>query len=59
MRCDNCKFWKNITSYGIGECNKLKDKVDVDLIEGWDGAYLNTFETEDDFGCILFEEKSK
>ncbi len=57
MRCDECEHWKDVTGYGIGECEKMKEKVDADLTTGWEGAILNTFETEDDFGCVLFEPK--
>jgi hypothetical protein len=56
MKCENCRHWKP-TGYDYGECHEMKDKVSVDLITGWEGALLNAFETENDFGCVLFKEK--
>jgi hypothetical protein len=60
-RCSACKFWKQTTNYehstNDGICNKLNstDKVTINLHLGWEGGYVNTVETEEDFYCHLFE----
>ncbi|WP_263316214.1 hypothetical protein [Bacillus swezeyi] len=37
----------------------MKEKVEVELVEGWDSAYLETFETGADFGCVLFKNRNE
>ena len=54
--CNECKYWK-ATLYSMGECEKIKEKIVVELVTGWDGGYVKCIETDYDFGCKLFEEK--
>ena len=56
--CSNCKYWKE-TIYDYGICSKIGEKLEIDLILGWDGGHVNFIETENDFGCNQFEEKIK
>lgn len=55
QRCDGCKHWKS-TLYQMGECEKIKDKIEIELVTGWDGGYVKIIETEADFGCSLFDD---
>lgn len=40
----------------MGECEKIKDKIEIELVTGWDGGYVKIIETEADFGCSLFDD---
>ena len=59
--CLDCKFWKQISNYehaiNDGNCSKLDrtDKLIINLHLGWEGGYVNDIETDEDFGCRLFE----
>lgn len=55
QRCDVCKHWK-YTCYSMGECEKIKEKINIDLVTGWDGGYVDAIETDADFACNQFEE---
>ncbi|EST11268.1 hypothetical protein P343_12725 [Sporolactobacillus laevolacticus DSM 442] len=54
--CKTCKFWHSDDQYS-GICEKIMDKVEVELVTGWDGGYVKHFETDNDFGCVLWEKK--
>lgn len=55
-RCETCKWWKRYESdtYRLtyGECTNLAISINATACE--DGP---TFETEEDFGCILHEPR--
>lgn len=55
IRCDMCKHW-NYRDIGYGVCNKINEKIEIELVMGWDGGYVKEIETESDFGCNLFEQ---
>jgi len=60
--CGTCKFWtKNTQYYGAssneGKCSELSNKVTIDVRYGWDGGYIAAYETEEDFGCVLWQHK--
>jgi hypothetical protein len=56
QRCDVCKHWNLIDNgYGLGRCNKIQEKIEVELDLGWNGGSVKYIETEADFGCNLFE----
>ena len=63
MKCKNCKYWKPTTFYKYpgavneGKCSELQSKMTIELHTGWDGGYVDYIETEQDFGCVLFESK--
>jgi hypothetical protein len=64
MKCGTCKFWTRSTEYGDsvpddGECSTINEKVTADVHYGWDGGYIHAYETEEDFGCVLWQEKTK
>ncbi|MBW2644574.1 MAG: hypothetical protein JRE23_00090 [Deltaproteobacteria bacterium] len=52
--CDVCKYWERPTDkFSEGECQKLREKVEVEVEAGMEGYSLIAFFTEKDFGCIL------
>jgi hypothetical protein len=55
--CGTCKFWKKTTDYKSlpeeGTCSEIGEKVTADVHYGWDGGYIRTYETEEDFCCSL------
>lgn len=55
QRCDVCKHWESF-DIGFGICTKIREKIEVELVTGWDGGHVKNIETEADFGCNLFEE---
>ncbi|WP_028982853.1 hypothetical protein [Sporolactobacillus terrae] len=59
--CKTCKYWNpnKFNDYDPidGNCEKISDKVEAELITGWDGGYVKNFVTDDDFGCVLWEGK--
>ncbi|MFO1442943.1 hypothetical protein KDN24_06895 [Bacillus sp. Bva_UNVM-123] len=57
-QCEACKHWK-YTCYSMGECAKIKEKLTIDLVTGWDGGYVNVIETDADFCCNQFEKRDK
>lgn len=61
MFCKTCKFWTQSSNYtGIpneGVCGEIGEKLTVDVKYGWDGGYIVAYETEEDFGCVLWQQK--
>lgn len=59
--CRTCKFWEKTTDFiGVpndGVCGAIKQKVTADLVTGWDGGYVRSYETEEDFCCSLYVVK--
>lgn len=53
--CDKCIHWKKF-AYQTGDCTKIREKIDIELVTGWDGGYVKAIETEADFGCNQFED---
>lgn len=39
-------------------CSRIRDCLDISVYAGWDGGGVDSVETEANFGCTLFEEKS-
>lgn len=60
MKCKTCKFWKQTTNYenvlNEGVCSELPKKITTNLVLGWDGGYVESIETEEDFGCNLHQQ---
>lgn len=56
--CETCKHWK-FFRYDYGSCSKIEEKIEIQLVTGWDGGYVKEIETEKDFGCTLWEEKDE
>lgn len=56
MKCENCQYWEP-TEYGMGKCDEIKLKIEPEIITGYEGAFLHYYETDSDFGCVLFKEK--
>jgi len=62
--CKNCEHWNKSTDYGRGvtnegDCSKLpNNKLMVNVSYGWNGGYIENIETEEDFGCNLFNKKA-
>jgi len=56
--CKNCRYWiKEHSYYDYGECSKIEDKLDIYIDAGWSGGIVSNIETDEDFGCVLFESK--
>lgn len=54
--CGNCTHWKpTVREYGI--CGRLGESLEIEVIAGWDGGYVNVIESERGFGCVLFAER--
>lgn len=56
MNCKSCSYWTE-TLYGMGKCSKINEKIEIELVTGWDGGYVDYIETTEDFGCNLFNNK--
>lgn len=58
-RCSTCKFWTQNTFYDYegaendGFCSELGTEIDIELVTGWDGGYVDKIETKNTFGCTL------
>jgi hypothetical protein len=48
--CNNCTHWEP-TVYGLGKCSIIKQNIEVELVTGWDGGYVDYIETDSEFGC--------
>ena len=55
-KCKNCLYW-NETEGRFGECGVLKSDLVINLLTGYEGASVQSVETEHDFGCNQFEDK--
>ena len=58
--CKNCKHWKS-WGWKSGDCSKLleTDKLLIEMSSKWNGSGgVSAIETDDDFGCVLWESKS-
>lgn len=53
-RCDACKHWEE-TDFDDGKCSKIREKVEINLVTGSEGGYVDYIETPSDFCCSLFE----
>lgn len=51
--CGNCAHWKP-SVYDFGKCSEIGDALEIEVIAGWDGGYVEAIETEKDFGCNRF-----
>jgi len=62
-RCKTCRHWIPTTFYkyygaiNTGRCNKIRNELDIELITGWDGGYVDYVETRGNFGCVLYKPK--
>ena len=62
MNCKDCKFWKQTTNYNsdavadAGDCTELHYHLEIELHLGWEGGYVQSIETDGDFGCVKFEK---
>ena len=54
--CSNCILWER-TDDCYGKCSKINEKIEIELVTGWEGGYVKAIETEWDFGCNQFEMK--
>ena len=65
MECTNCKHWTQNTNWdydnaiNTGLCGSLASdvKITIEIKAGWNGGIVGTIETDEDFGCKLFEPK--
>lgn len=61
--CGSCEFWAKqtdlISPFNDGICSKIDEKVTAELQTGWDGGYVKSFSTDEDFCCSLWEEKKQ
>lgn len=62
--CKNCKYWflcTETTGFLLedkcGRCAQIHEKIEINLVTGYDGAYVGSIETNALFGCVLFEER--
>lgn len=70
IRCRDCKHWKTShPEYGEnydrelapdkgwwdGACNRLKLGITINVSGGWDGATVDSVETDANFSCIYAE----
>jgi len=59
--CANCEYW--ITQAGghreYGDCKEIQDALTFEVEAGWSGGYVESVETDKDFGCIRFKEASE
>jgi hypothetical protein len=62
-KCLTCIHWKQNTNWNFegaintGICDEIGSTITIELKTGWDGGYVDYIETEDNFGCILHENK--
>ena len=65
MKCEDCKHWepsKDNKNYlpedYVGECDQIGAILDIELVTGYDGGYVESIETPINFGCSAFEAKT-
>jgi hypothetical protein len=63
IRCELCKHWTE-NAFGYlpedrdGTCDGLQgDKVQISVVAGWEGGYLDEITTAFDFFCGNFKPK--
>jgi hypothetical protein len=64
-KCKTCKHWTQISNWKYdnaiqqGICKGILGsvKVEINLRLGWEGGYVESIETDEDFGCALYEKK--
>lgn len=56
--CGNCSHWKP-NQYGDGECEKIREELDIIIDYGWDGGYIEGIDTPSHFGCNLYKGKNE
>lgn len=53
-RCSSCKYWEREKDYyDFGVCKKVIHGMDIILHTGWDGGYVESIETLENFGCVF------
>lgn len=72
IRCRDCKHWKTPhPEYGAtyerdrpykdwwweGVCDEIRHKVSITASGGWDGATVDSVETDGNFACVFGEAK--
>ena len=68
VRCKNCQHWTLVEvsptwvdgkPETCGKCIELKcaDRIDINLITGWDGGYIDSIITTENFFCACGKEK--
>lgn len=63
MNCKNCKYWSQESKFenttNNGRCNRLiqSDQIQITIRTGYDGGYVDSIFTEEDFGCTEFKIK--
>jgi hypothetical protein len=59
--CGNCINWQGDIDkpYLDGRCNSIKSKLEANVVYGWDGGYVESYNTEVDFCCNLHKFKSR
>ena len=60
--CQNCKHWivkeeERYIDFNYGHCKEVGDKIEIEIVAGWEGGYVKKIETEYDFSCVLWSEK--
>jgi hypothetical protein len=59
--CKTCKFWTQTTAFdeytNDGTCSEIRSKVTIEVVYSGNGGYVEYLETEEDFGCNLWEWK--
>ena len=62
-RCCTCKFWTQVTNWqydnaiNSGTCKEIRDGMEIEVHYGWDGGYVQSIETEGNFGCVFHINK--
>lgn len=71
IRCRDCRHWtpsqKGVEQYSCeqppdrgyfdGVCRRIRDGVTINVSGGWDGATVDSVETDANFSCIFAESK--
>ena len=69
-QCRDCKHWQGTYRHQLadyprdkpdsewyfnGICKRIQYALDITASGGWDGATVDSVETDANFGCVLFE----
>lgn len=62
--CGTCKYWTKTNDYGgtisaDGLCSEIENKLTININYGYEGGYIEGYETDECFGCILWKLKEE
>lgn len=62
INCGLCRHWKMTQKFesvpDTGECSGMTQngRIVIDVYAGWEGGYVSSIETDEDFFCAEFKK---